>query len=80
MIAFVDMIKGHCTINPSTIQPHLYQCAQYFDCGPTIGGSYLRECKYPQLFDTTSMTCQNFSDVTCGPRIEPQAPCKLSLC
>ncbi|XP_071165551.1 uncharacterized protein [Mytilus edulis] len=70
-----DMIKSHCTINPSTIQPHLYQCAQYFDCGPTIGGSYLRECKYPQLFDTTSMTCQNFSDVTCGPRIEPQAPC-----
>jgi hypothetical protein len=57
---FLEMIRAHCELFPGSIQPHPYQCAQYFDCGPTIGGSYLRECKYPQLFDEVSMTCQNF--------------------
>jgi len=73
---FLEMIRAHCELFPGSIQPHPYQCAQYFDCGPTIGGSYLRECKYPQLFDQVSMTCQNFTDVRCGSRIEPQSPCK----
>jgi hypothetical protein len=52
---FLEMIRAHCELFPGSIQPHPYQCAQYFDCGPTIGGSYLRECKYPQLFDEVSM-------------------------
>jgi hypothetical protein len=51
---FLEMIRAHCELFPGSIQPHPYQCAQYFDCGPTIGGSYLRECKYPQLFDEVS--------------------------
>ncbi|XP_065924132.1 uncharacterized protein [Magallana gigas] len=70
-----DMVKKHCTEKPKDILPHPLQCAQYYDCRQAIGDSHLRECRYPQLFDITTMTCKNFSDVTCGDRLEPQAPC-----
>lgn len=70
-----DMVKKHCAEKPTDILPHPLQCAQYYDCSQAIGDSHLRECRYPQLFDITTMTCRNFSDVTCGDRLEPQAPC-----
>ncbi|XP_061184903.1 uncharacterized protein LOC133192909 isoform X1 [Saccostrea echinata] len=70
-----DMVKQHCRDNRMAILPHPFQCAQYYDCRRVIGNSHLRECKYPQLFDESTMTCRNFTDVNCGERTEPRAPC-----
>ncbi|KAL5005503.1 hypothetical protein ScPMuIL_018959 [Solemya velum] len=64
-----------CRANADTILPHPLNCAQYYDCRQAVGGSYLRECRYPQLFDIDSLTCRNFSDVICGRRYEPFTPC-----
>ncbi|XP_069104084.1 LOW QUALITY PROTEIN: uncharacterized protein [Argopecten irradians] len=69
------MVKLYCLNNKDAIQPHPYQCAQYYDCRRAIGGSYLRECKYPQLFDGPTDTCRNFSEVDCKDKFIPQAPC-----
>ena len=74
------MIQAYCTLVPTAIVPHPLQCARYFDCRQAIGGSYLRECRYPQLFDSPTLTCRNFSDVACGNKYEPQAPCKYIIC
>ncbi|KAK3589928.1 hypothetical protein CHS0354_034946 [Potamilus streckersoni] len=71
-----NMAGAFCSANPTEIIPHPTNCAQYYDCREAIAGSYLRECRYPQLFDTTSLTCKNFTDVICGARYEPQAPCE----
>ena len=69
------MAAKYCVANPSAIVAHVKNCAQYYDCRQAVGGSYLRECRYPQLFDDINNTCKNFSDVTCSIRFEPQAPC-----
>ncbi|KAK3095139.1 hypothetical protein FSP39_010723 [Pinctada imbricata] len=69
------MIRPYCAANPNSILAHPYNCAQYYDCRKAIGGSHLRECKYPQLFQESSQTCRNFTMVNCGEKFEPQAPC-----
>lgn len=63
-------------MNPMAVIAHFNNCAQYFDCREAVNGSFLRECRYPQLFDEVELTCKNFTDVTCRQRFEPQAPCK----
>lgn len=73
---FSDMVKSYCRVNVEAIFAHPRNCAQYYDCRQVIGGSYLRECRYPQLFDERGI-CRNFSEVNCGERTEPEAPCKL---
>ena len=77
MILFPEMATQFCRENPTTILEHQTNCAQYYDCRKEVGGSYLRECRYPQLYDVGERVCKNFSDVKCGIRFEPQAPCKF---
>lgn len=71
-----QMATQYCKANPTEILAHQTNCAQYYDCRQAVGGSYLRECRYPQLFLESNKTCRNFSDVQCGSRLEPQAPCE----
>jgi len=54
----------------------------YYDCtlsSNMYGETFLQECPYPSLFDPTQGMCLDFSQVTCGTREEPLAPCKLML-
>ncbi|WAR05417.1 FCGBP-like protein [Mya arenaria] len=71
--------KGpYCQANPSAIFPWPDSCAQYVNCSALVAGGAssdpVSECKYPDLFSTTTMKCQDFATVQCGLRPEPQAP------
>ena len=78
-VLYTDMAKKYCRLNPTAIIAHFNNCAQYFDCREAVKQSFLRECRYPQLFDEVDMTCKNFSEVQCGARFVPQAPCKYII-
>nr|XP_022322146.1 uncharacterized protein LOC111123822 isoform X3 [Crassostrea virginica] len=71
-----------CKINPTAIQPHPVNCAQYYNCSAIKAGSALQECRYPNLFSSKTLRCDDFQTVTCGARHEPQTPCeyKANLC
>lgn len=70
-------IPSFCHAYPTAVRPHPTNCAKYYDCSTAaFGGSQNRECPYPQLFDAVSLTCKPFTDVQCGVRYEPKAPCK----
>lgn len=70
-------ILSFCHAYPTAVRPHPTNCAQYYDCSTAaFGGSQNRECPYPQLFDAVTLTCKPFTDVQCGVRYEPKAPCK----
>ncbi|XP_062578131.1 uncharacterized protein LOC134240032, partial [Saccostrea cucullata] len=70
-------IDSFCKANPQAIKPHPTDCAQYVNCSHfgTQYGKHIQECTYPDLFSSTSLTCQQFESVTCAPKNEPQAPC-----
>ncbi|WAR05418.1 hypothetical protein MAR_020787 [Mya arenaria] len=69
-------IDSFCKAHPTMVRPHPTNCAKYYDCSASaFGGNLLRECPYPQLFDPTTLTCQQFDKVTCGARFEPVSPC-----
>ncbi|XP_050411504.1 uncharacterized protein LOC126826099 [Patella vulgata] len=74
-----ETMRLFCEANPGTIISHPGECAMYYDCKQTstIGNFqiYERECKYPNLFDTTSLACVDFFNVTCEKRREPISPC-----
>nr|XP_034300554.1 uncharacterized protein LOC117681196 [Crassostrea gigas] len=73
-----------CKQNPKAILRKIDNCAQYYNCSVSNSsyGGHLQECKYPDLFSTVSMDCENFKTVTCDNRTEPQAPCEYvqNLC
>lgn len=75
------MVSSYCQQNPDNVLPNPDNCAQFYQCGQInhVTGSYLRECIYPKLYDATSQTCKHFTEVQCGARYEPKAPCKISL-
>lgn len=68
-----------CKQNPKAILRKKDNCAQYYNCSVSNSsyGGHLQECKYPDLFSTVSMECENFKTVTCDNRTEPQAPCEF---
>lgn len=68
-----------CKQNPKAILRKNDNCAQYYNCSVSNSsyGGHLQECKYPDLFSTVSMGCENFKTVTCDNRTEPQAPCEF---
>lgn len=68
-----------CKQNPKAILRKIDNCAQYYNCSVSNSsyGGHLQECKYPDLFSTVSMECENFKTVTCDNRTEPQAPCEF---
>lgn len=51
-------------------------CAQYFECTSSLTAS-LKDCHYPQLFNTESRKCEMPAMVKCGSRYEPMDPCKF---
>lgn len=63
----------YCSVHPEAVLPDLEDCAKFFNCSEP--GIY-KECKYPKLFSLQSLSCQNFTEVNCGRRKEPQAPCE----
>ncbi|XP_071175832.1 uncharacterized protein [Mytilus edulis] len=73
-----DMINSYCRSNANLVLPSPDNCAQFYQCGEInhMTGSYLRECAYPKLYDASSQTCKHFTQVSCGPRHEPKAPCE----
>jgi hypothetical protein len=74
-------MDNFCKANPRQIKVNPDNCAQYFNCSDTTSqlGHFKEECKYPDLFSTTTMTCQPFNMVPCQTRMEPKAPCKSTF-
>lgn len=73
-----DKIDQYCIDNPTAIVKHPGNCGWYYNCSnrdSTIG-KYIQECRYPELFSTITKKCEEFTDVNCISRHEPQAPCK----
>lgn len=73
-----DKIDQYCNEHPTAIVKHQGNCGWYYNCSnrdSTIG-KYIQECRYPQLFSTITKRCEDFTDVNCVSRHEPQAPCK----
>ena len=82
-------IPDYCGANPSVVLPDPDNCGRYYNCSMSPGqhtrthslsplkiASYHIECRYPDLFDLTTMHCADFQSVKCPNRTEPQAPCK----
>ncbi|CAC5391687.1 unnamed protein product [Mytilus coruscus] len=75
------------TLIPHQNTCHLYyNCSQAVSPLPTenriydhmpqiLRPAYLHECPYPELFSKTTMFCQNYTDVKCGPRYETENKC-----
>ena len=76
-----DIINSFCTKNHGLVLPSPDNCAHFYQCGiyNQRTGSYLHECTYPNLYDVTTQTCKPFTEVNCGPRHEPKAPCKSGI-
>ncbi|XP_071135271.1 uncharacterized protein [Mytilus edulis] len=71
--------------HPNTCQLY-YNCSQAVSPIPTwyrlythipqvLRPAYMHECPYPELFSTTTMSCQNYTDVKCGSRYETKNKC-----
>ncbi|XP_063401940.1 neurogenic locus notch homolog protein 1-like [Mytilus trossulus] len=71
--------------HPNTCQLY-YNCSQAVSPLPTenrkyphrtqiLRPAYLHECSYPELFCTTTLSCQNYTDVKCGSRYETKNKC-----
>lgn len=77
-LMLTDKIEQYCTEHPSAILKHPGNCGWYYNCAARESaiGSYIRECRYPKLFSTVTKQCEDFTDVQCTSRHEPQAPCK----
>ena len=75
-------VDSLCEGNPNLRLPHDTECQLYYDCSaeePPIfspAEKYLRECKYPMLFSTKSMKCEDFESVVCSSRKELKQMCK----
>ncbi|KAK3583069.1 hypothetical protein CHS0354_004014 [Potamilus streckersoni] len=77
-------IPDYCKAHPTAVIASDTNCAKYYNCSDVksrIGGNAI-ECKYPDLFSTTTNQCENFTLVQCKNRTEPQAPCQYdqNLC
>ncbi|XP_056000411.1 uncharacterized protein LOC125655333 [Ostrea edulis] len=72
-----ELCKGHNDIRLA----HDTECQLYYDCSsseaPSFakGEKYLRECKYPQLFSTRTLRCEDFQNVRCDRRKELKQAC-----
>ena len=83
-------IPDYCGANPSDVLPDPDNCGRYYNCSMSPGhgtkrslsplkiATYHMECRYPDLFDVSTMMCADFETVNCPNRKEPQAPCMLT--
>lgn len=70
-------VPGYCTVHPNAVLPDPDNCAKFYNCSEKNG--LHKECTYPDLFNPDGQICQEFLNVTCSTRKEPQAPCKFLL-
>ena len=74
-------IAIRCMQDPSAFIVDPSNCARYFNCSQTITykgfQQYQAECDYPLLFNEQTLSCDDFTVVQCGTRMEPKAPCEL---
>ncbi|XP_076453497.1 uncharacterized protein LOC143288755 [Babylonia areolata] len=72
-------VSAFCNGYPTAVFPDPYHCARHFNCSQVTWHTNLRakqsECRYPLLFDVTTMACARFDVVSCGTRQEPIQPC-----
>ena len=76
-ILFSADAVDYCAANQIDIVPTPDNCAQYYNCSKkkTPIGDHVIECQYPDLFSSSSLSCQNFEAVNCSTKMVPQAPC-----
>ncbi|XP_062614311.1 uncharacterized protein LOC134276045 [Saccostrea cucullata] len=74
----LEKIIQYCSEYPYAILKHPENCGWYYNCsaGDQAIGKYIEECRYPKLFSTITKRCEDFKDVYCSSRHEPQAPCE----
>ncbi|ESO88820.1 hypothetical protein LOTGIDRAFT_234405 [Lottia gigantea] len=53
-----------------------YNCSLFYDFVPRYFEQYLDECRYPNLFDSTTLSCRPYKDVKCGRLVEHVSPCE----
>lgn len=74
----VGTLSFYCRQHPTALLGHPNSCGKFYNCSKS--GNSLKakedECLYPDLFSTTTKKCENFTDVVCDARKEPQEPCK----
>lgn len=70
-------VPGYCTVHPNAVLPDPDNCAKFYNCSEKNG--LHNECTYPDLFNPDGQICQEFLNVTCSTRKEPQVPCKFLL-
>lgn len=75
-----DVVDTYCPQYPRAKLVHDKNCARYYDCSD-FGNKrtpYLKECPYPQLFNTDTLTCDDYKYVECEERYRPVTPCKYA--
>ncbi|XP_056000588.1 uncharacterized protein LOC130048213 [Ostrea edulis] len=67
-------VEEICRLQPSLIFPHPDECQLYYNCSvtytdiPIHSEQHLQECRYPDVFSTQTLQCENFTAVCCGAR------------
>ena len=57
--------------------PHETNCGWFYVVhDETTDERILNSCPMPQLFDTLTLTCKNYTEVQCNDRFEPKDACK----
>lgn len=75
-ICSTGTINEYCTKYGTEVFAHPLNCAQFVNCAQPQ--PRVLECGYPKLF--AGDKCYHHSQVTCGERFEPVAPCELPSC
>ena len=74
-------MRMYCSRHPHAILEHATECNHYYNCSKATNSmkmvDHLEECRYPDLFSAKTLTCENFTTVSCDKRTEPRAPCKF---
>ena len=76
-------VEQRCQQDQTAVFPHSTECQLYYNCSnqedPGYHSSFTRhmeECTYPQLFNSQTLRCENYTDVDCGQRQEHVEPCE----
>ncbi|XP_041375059.1 uncharacterized protein LOC121387889 [Gigantopelta aegis] len=80
-------VNSHpCYGKEGEVIPHPDNCHWVYNCTQAArqpqwnhGEPYVRECRYPQLFDRGTVRCREFINVNCDSRFEPVDPCEYTM-
>ena len=72
----VDVVE-YCHVHSTDVLPDPDNCAKFYKCSNLVSKvtGQAEECPYPDLFSTSTKSCEAFTTVNCGTRKEPQSPC-----